>query len=414
MNLTLRRARLRAALLLATTLIGAPLAAQTTTSEPLVTAPTTSGQVRSTGTSDPSPAVASILAMSRDDYRVTPGDVYELAYNTVATPVGNIRTIIVTNDAEVDLGILGTLSGAGLTFPELRARVEARVREAYPQGFAELVIRQVGIFVVYVRGEVTSSRYVQANGLTRLSAIVDQVATPYASPRSVRVTSASGRAQTYDVWLAARSGRVDQNPYVRPGDVIALSRSARTVTVQGEVRRPGTYHLLPADDLEDLIDTYGDGATNRAGDVEIRSLGDGGVYQTRVVSYPQGRSERLRDGDVVVVANRFENGPVILVSGAVYGAPNDGLAAREVPEQPVRVALPFAEGMTVRQALRRVGGPTPFAAGADARVLRADGTTIAFSLDATWSGAQRDVPLVAGDHIEIPFGRADFGPSFGW
>jgi NADH:ubiquinone oxidoreductase subunit F (NADH-binding) len=43
--------------------------------------------------------------------------------------------------------------------------------------------------------------------------------------------------------------------------VMTVNRGERIITLAGAVRRPGTYNLMPDENLREMIEVYGDGLT---------------------------------------------------------------------------------------------------------------------------------------------------------
>jgi hypothetical protein len=66
-----------------------------------------------------------MLARSSADYRVTPGDVYTLAYSAGSTPVS--FTIAVDTSYRIRVSNLGIINGREKTFLQLRNEVETIV-----------------------------------------------------------------------------------------------------------------------------------------------------------------------------------------------------------------------------------------------------------------------------------------------
>ncbi len=200
-----------------------------------------------------------MLARSSADYRVTPGDVYTLAYAAGATPIS--YTITVDASYRIRVSNLGIINGAGKTFMQLKNEVEATVASNYPLSGVQLVLTQPAVFRVYVNGEVNRAGEISAWGLSRLSSVAGGNLTNYASVRDITVTSSNGQTKVYDLFKARRYGDLSQDPYLRPGDVVTFNRIKRKVTVNGAVERPGTYQLLDGENLKSLIETYGNGFT---------------------------------------------------------------------------------------------------------------------------------------------------------
>jgi protein involved in polysaccharide export with SLBB domain len=219
-----------------------------------------SGASLSAATTDASPNI--VLARSNADYRVTPGDVYTLAYSAGSTPVS--YTIAVDTSYRIRVSNLGVINGRGKTFLQLRSEVETIVSNNYPLSGVQLVLTQPGVFKVFVKGEVYTAREISAWGLNRLSSLVGGNLTAYASIRDISVKSSSGQTKVYDLFKAQRLGDLNQDPYLLPGDVITFNRIKRIVTISGAVERPGTYQIMERENMKDLIGFYASGFTPAA------------------------------------------------------------------------------------------------------------------------------------------------------
>jgi protein involved in polysaccharide export with SLBB domain len=203
-----------------------------------------------------------MLARSSADYRVTPGDVYTLAYSVGTVMVS--YTIVVDTSYRIRVSNLGLINGREKTFLQLKSEVEAVVTNNYPFSGVQLVLTQPGIFKVHVKGEVHAAGEVSAWGLSRLSSLASGNLTGYASIRDISVKSSNGQTKTYDLFKAQYLGDLNENPYLRPGDVITFNRVNRIVTINGAVERPGIYQLMEKENLKDLIDFYANGFTPAA------------------------------------------------------------------------------------------------------------------------------------------------------
>jgi protein involved in polysaccharide export with SLBB domain len=209
---------------------------------------------------DTSPNI--MLARSSADYRVTPGDVYTLAYSAGSTPVSYIITV--DTSYRIRISNLGIINGRGKTFLQIKSEVETVVANNYPLSGVQLVLTQPGIFKVHVKGEVYLAGEISAWGLSRLSSLAGGNLTGYASIRDISVKSSNGQTKIYDLFKAQRLGDLDEDPYLRPGDVITFNRIKRVVTINGAVERPGTYQITEKENLKDLIGFYANGFTTLA------------------------------------------------------------------------------------------------------------------------------------------------------
>jgi protein involved in polysaccharide export with SLBB domain len=263
-----------------------------------------------------------LVALSSPDYLVTPGDVYTLAYAAGATPV-SVR-IIVDSTYRVQIANLGLINAAGKTYRQFKREAEAIVSNNYPLSGAQLVLTQPGYFQVYLTGEVGAAVTRTAWALVRLSSLLGGSLTAYSSIRDVTVTSASGQSAAYDLFRAQRDGDLSQDPYLRPEDVVRINRIDRVVAIEGAVERPGSYQLLPGEQLRELVERYASNLTPLADPSRmelVRRLdsetdsGDKLYLSGRSIAenYP------LRHLDVVTVPSITDLTPVMFVEGAVQG-----------------------------------------------------------------------------------------------
>jgi polysaccharide export outer membrane protein len=68
------------------------------------------------------------LAISSEDYPVTPGDVYRLSYRQADTPI--TTDLLVESNNTINMKVFGTINAAGMTFSELKPIIEKAVTNA--------------------------------------------------------------------------------------------------------------------------------------------------------------------------------------------------------------------------------------------------------------------------------------------
>jgi polysaccharide biosynthesis/export protein len=261
------------------------------------------------------------IAVAADDYPVTPGDVYTLTYVTSGLPV--VYDVVVNSDYTVDLRLFGHMQCRGKAFHELRAEAEAAIARAYPGSAPTLAIRSVGIFPVLVKGAVKQPGRVIAWGLSRLTDVVRDGLEHHGSDRDVEVVSRDGHSSRYDVYRAYRLGDNTQDPLLRAGDTIVVSRSKRTVTVSGAVNRPGLYHLLDSDRTVDVMQVFCDGFAPSADRDRVRVTRQP-EDATRILYMSGGAlmDLALADGDEIEVQSRADLLPVVTFEGAINPVAN--------------------------------------------------------------------------------------------
>jgi len=345
-----------------------------------------------------------MLARSSADYRVTPGDVYTLAYAVGATPV--TYTILVDSSYRIRVANLGIVNGAGKTFMQLKSEVEGVVANNYPLSGVQLVLTQPAVFKVQVKGEVAAAGEVSAWGLSRLSSLSNAL-TPFSSLRDISIRSSNGQTKAYDLFKAQRLGDLSQDPYLRPGDVITFNRVKRSVTITGEVERPGTYQLLDEENLKELIELYGSGFTpiadkTRLEMVRLTNSADIAGAKIFLTLSDLEKNYTLENYDNIIVPGTNQLKPVVFVEGAVI-SDAAGTASDLVPSN--RLVVQFNKGETYASLVRKnINWFTAVSDTQNAYILRKD-EHIPINLnpmlyDASYRG---EVFVQENDVLVIPF-----------
>ena len=321
----------------------------------------TSNAEASLSTSSMDAAQNIMLARSSADYRVTAGDVYTLAYAAGSTPVSYI--IAVDSSYRIRVSNLGVINGAGKTFVQLKNEVETIVANNYPLSGVQLVLTEPAMFRVHIKGEVTVAGELTAWALSRLSSLVKDNLTEYASQRDIAIKSLNGQTRIYDLFNAQRLGDISQDPYLRPGDVITFNKVSRLVTIEGAVERPGVYQLLEGENIKELIEFYGNGFTPVADKTRLEMIrminstdisGDK-IFLTEIdltSNYP------LENYDVITVPDITKLQPVMFIEGAVaktdqslQTASTTSAAGDLISSN--RLVVPFSKGETYASIVRR-------------------------------------------------------------
>ncbi len=299
-----------------------------------------------------------LLSLSSEDYPVTPGDTYQLAYITAGSAVMTLT--VVASDYTANLGVLGNIQAEGLTFLDLKKQVEQRILRAYPDSSPSVTIVSNGQFRVFIKGEVKSAGFYTAWGLTRLSQVIEHYLTPYSSTRDVRIISKNRQEKKFDLFKATRFGERDQDPYVHPGDTIVVSKRDRAIRLSGAVRRAGIYQPLADEGLKELIEEYGDGFTEIADRSRIRLqrlITDGDkIAESFIIDLHQGFSQtvELRDLDTISIPKKTEYLPVVFVEGAIDSA--NELESNNSNDKLIgeynKLTIPFADGETLYSVLK--------------------------------------------------------------
>lgn len=243
-------------------------------------------------------------AIASPDYIVTAGDIYALAIGST------VLSVTIDASYKLRVGNLGVINVKGLTFQQLKNKVENLVNSNYPTTTFQFYITNPASFKVLIVGEVTTAGELSTWSLRRLSSIIGEHLTAYSSTRNIVVESEDGTKKTYDLFKKSRYGDMSQDPYLRPNDKIIISEYDRKVSIGGAVRRPGTYELLEGEQIQDLINVYAEGYTDYANKNELtlnRFIGGKEVWEKK----------NLTEADVVADIPLFDKDTISVLQYSI-------------------------------------------------------------------------------------------------
>ena len=342
-----------------------------------------------------------LLASSNPEYVLRTGDTITVSYIEKAQTKPIVLTLRVPYDGNVRLPGIGDVEAGGREFSAVRNEIsDMLIRN---NRFSEPVIELtgLGIFSVTVKGAVHSTANVPVNGLYRLSDML-YLASSEASIRDVAVTGKDGNTSHYDLFAAMKEGKLEDNPILEPGDTVTFSPAERTITVVGEVKRPGVYQLLPGENLSSLLSRYTGGLKVKSDEVTITRSVEGNFAQDMIVSVDDDFA--LLDGDRVVVEASKADIKSLSVEGALRSANAQNIIAGSKYET---YYYRFAEGETLSDLIDAFANI--FSDSSDIRnveihrgeeIIKVDFAEILYN-----GAASGDMKLEAGDRIVIPFSQ---------
>ncbi len=137
------------------------------------------------------------------------------------------------------------------------------------------------------------------------------------STRTV-VLRRNGEETILDLEAFYSLGIIEQNPYIKDGDVIYIQPKGKTVNIIGEINKPGFYEILDGESLEDLI-VFAQGFTSIADTEKIevtRKDPKNGTLINETISFND-NDFSLENLDYIVVTKQdgFLNESTITVHG---------------------------------------------------------------------------------------------------
>jgi protein involved in polysaccharide export with SLBB domain len=326
-----------------------------------------------------------------------------------ATPYGSLRDISVTSSNGVtksyDLFRARRLGDMGQD-PYLRPNDVVTFNRAGRRVAVSGAVERPGVYELMPEENLKDLIDVYGDGLTAVADKTRMVLVRYNSAESISGDRILLKEKDYlDGFVLYDLDSISIPPITERRPVMTVNREERRITLEGAVRRPGVYELMPEENLKDLIDVYGDGLTPLAepGRIELTRFVNS---QDRVGNkiYLTGEAVEgnypLENYDVITVPGMAGGLPVLFVEGAVGGTSEEGnLTASN------RLTVRFEPGENYGPLVRR--NPEWFSAVSDtgnAYILRGGGK-IPLDLNPLLYNAESRSPYYVepDDTLIIPF-----------
>lgn len=343
--------------------------------------------------------------LSSQQYIVTPGDRYSLKISFEKMDTYNLT---VQNDGTLEVPFLGTLDATGAEYSMLRNSILKSIRSRIPADYVEFELVAPARFEVFVGGAVRSPGTMIVHAMHRAHDAVRMAGgrDDHGSIRRIELVRTNGSSRQLDLARFFEIGGNQFNPLLRPGDRVYVPTAEITVAIAGSIRYPGSYELLPSERLPELVAWAGGFQPDADPDhIEISGYSSLGAFGRKTVGFQTADHVVLKDRDSVIVPSTDRHTEPVTISGAFYGQPYDGRSPITIPTNPVRSTIPYSAGLSLRQAMAVLGGPTPHAAGEASFVIRSDAKRISFNAAAVWDGSEPDIPLRANDSVVVPIDR---------
>jgi polysaccharide biosynthesis/export protein len=238
------------------------------------------------------------------DYTVGPGDQFNVQ---LYGSENRTFTLAVNRDGSVTFPELGPIAVAGLRFSEARAKIESRVSQQMIGVNANVSMGEIRSIRIFVLGEANQPGNYAVSGLATMTTALfaSGGVKRIGSLRDIQLKRQGRVVRNLDLYDLLIRGDTSADAKLQPGDVIFIPPVGPTVSVEGEVRRPGIYELRGPTNAAGLLQMAG--GLNPEADLSRGSITRVDERSRRVVlatdfNVPEGGATPLRNGDALWVA----------------------------------------------------------------------------------------------------------------
>ncbi len=326
------------------------------------------------------------------NYIIGPGDqlninVYGVQETTIPITVAPEGNVIIPN--------VGQIQVAGLSIENATQKISSLMgRTAYPtvrSGASKISINvsQIKSIGVTVIGANKPGNYTVPSLTTTFNALfIAGGPSENGSFRNIELIRDNKLFKTIDLYSFLTKGDGSDNITLQNNDVIRIPAYKTRVIIDGYVKRPGIFEMLPGETLQDLL-TYCSGFSDSAYKSSVKIVQfTGKDFSVKDVQSSAFSSYVMQDGDSVIVSkvlNRFTNR--IYLTGAVY---REGI-------------YELTDGMTLYDLINKADGlrEDAFMQRAEIFRLKNDLTKEMVSFDPADTTAEKSILLKREDSVVV-------------
>ncbi len=257
------------------------------------------------------------------NYIVGPDDQLQVSVFGVQEYTGDL---VVSPEGAISVPNVGLVRVAGMTIEavtqKLRNIMGGSVYSSLRSGGSKLsvTIGKIRSIKVTVIGSTHPSNYTLSSLATVYNALyVAGGPSEFGSFRQIELVRNNKVIDTIDLYQLLLHGDQSSNIGLKDNDIIRIPAYQNRVEIQGQVKRPGIFEVLPGETFSDIL-AYASGFTDTAYRASVK------VYQRNDkerkvadLAASEYKTYHPQSGDVIVaskILNRFENR--VRISGAVF------------------------------------------------------------------------------------------------
>lgn len=197
------------------------------------------------------------------DYIIGPEDVLRV---TIWGQVEQQNELTVDKEGRIVIPTAGPVVVSGLTISELQKTLVRQLSRSFqglaakpPTVWLDVTLARVRPKRIFIMGEVNNPGGYTVNSYANVFNSLFAVGGPTVngSLREVRLIRGNKIIARIDLYLYLTGAEKNNDLRVQNNDIIYVPVRKNTIYIQGEVRRPGIYELLPGENLKKLIEYAG-------------------------------------------------------------------------------------------------------------------------------------------------------------
>lgn len=187
-----------------------------------------------------------------NEYQISLGDVIGVVLSGSKEQIFDMKVQL---DGTVFFPELGSISVVGESFLDIKNKFRNLIEQSYIGVSIDLSLRDLSAKKITIVGAVNNPGTYLVNPFTTISNSLAYSGgiQSIGSLRNIRLLRSNGDSFVFDLYKLLIDGDRTNDITIESGDVIVIGAASKFINITGMVKRPGTYEIIPGEDLSDIL-----------------------------------------------------------------------------------------------------------------------------------------------------------------
>ena len=187
-----------------------------------------------------------------NEYKISIGDVIGVVLSGSKQQIFDMKVQL---DGTVFFPELGSISVVSESFLDIKNKLRNFIEQSYIGVSIDLSMKDLSAKKITIVGAVNNPGTYLVNPFTTISNSLAYSGgiQSIGSLRSIRLLRPNGDSFAFDLYELLIDGDRTNDITIESGDVIMVGAASKFINITGMVKRPGTYEIIPGEDLSDIL-----------------------------------------------------------------------------------------------------------------------------------------------------------------
>ena len=187
-----------------------------------------------------------------NNYKISLGDTIGVVLSGSKEGIFEMKVQL---DGTVFFPELGSISVVGESFQDIKTKFSNLINQSFIGVSVDLSLKNLSAKKITIVGTVNNPGTYLVNPFTTISNSlaysggINEIGTL----RNIQLIRSNGERFVFDLYDLLINGDRTNDITIESGDVIVVGAASKFINITGMVRRPGSYEILPNEDLSDLL-----------------------------------------------------------------------------------------------------------------------------------------------------------------